>query len=82
VEVVLASGEIVVANDSNQYADLIQGIRGGGGNFGIVTKFTFQAHDIPKHVFAGNNVYMAPTLASAVGVMENFDKAVHVCVYI
>ncbi|KAK5633005.1 hypothetical protein RRF57_008719 [Xylaria bambusicola] len=38
-EVVLTDGEIVIADRSN-YSDLIQVLKGGGNNFGIVTRFT------------------------------------------
>jgi FAD/FMN-containing dehydrogenase len=40
-QVVLASGEIVRAS-ANDHADLFWAIRGGGGNFGIITEFEFQ----------------------------------------
>ncbi|MDR6292195.1 hypothetical protein E9232_004733 [Inquilinus ginsengisoli] len=44
-EVVTAAGEIVTASaDSNP--DLFWGLRGGGGNFGIVASFLFQAHPV------------------------------------
>ena len=43
VEIVTASGEVLVASE-NDHADLFWAIRGGGGNFGIVTRFRYQAH--------------------------------------
>lgn len=51
-EVVLASGEVVRASaDAN--ADLFWGIRGGGGNFGVVTSFEFQAHLVGPEILSG-----------------------------
>jgi hypothetical protein len=50
-EVVLASGERVrAAEDEN--ADLFWAIRGGGGNFGVVTSFLFRLHEVGT-VFGG-----------------------------
>jgi FAD/FMN-containing dehydrogenase len=52
VEIVTANGEILKANgDENQ--ELFWGLRGGGGNFGIVTKFKYQLHDIGPMVYGG-----------------------------
>jgi FAD/FMN-containing dehydrogenase len=45
VEMVLANGKFVSAN-AKENSDLYWAVRGGGGNFGVVTAFHFKAHDI------------------------------------
>ncbi len=52
VDVVTAAGEFLVA-DEHQNQDLFWGLRGGGGNFGIATNFTFALHPLGPTVLAG-----------------------------
>lgn len=51
-EVVTVEGERIVCNN-DQHQDLFWAIRGGGGNFGIVTSFTFKLHQMEPTVMAG-----------------------------
>ncbi|NEP85020.1 MAG: FAD-binding oxidoreductase, partial [Okeania sp. SIO3B3] len=52
-DVVTADGQFLVASADNEHADLFWALRGGGGNFGVVTSFEFKLYPI-------NTVYGGP----------------------
>jgi FAD/FMN-containing dehydrogenase len=55
-DVVTAAGELVHAS-STDHPDLFWAIRGGGGNFGVVTSFEFRLHPVGPQVIAGPIVH-------------------------
>jgi len=52
VEIVTADGQIRTASRESE-PDLFWAIRGGGGNFGVVTEFTFRLHEVGPGITAG-----------------------------
>jgi FAD/FMN-containing dehydrogenase len=68
-DVVLANGSFVTASKS-QHSDLFWALRGGGGNFGVVTSFLFQAHPVGM-VYAGP-IFWEATHAKAMSAYRDF----------
>jgi len=68
-DVVLASGDFVRAS-ANENPDLFWALRGGGGNFGVVTAFTFKLHKVDV-VYAGPMLY---ELSDTAEVMKWYRK--------
>ena len=66
-EVVTADGRLLLADESTN-PDLFWAIRGGGGNFGVVTNFKYQLH--PTDGIVGGMLMLPATPASIVGFME------------
>lgn len=56
VDIVTADGRLLTAS-ANEHADLFWGVRGGGGNFGVVTSFEFDLHPVGPTVMAGLVLY-------------------------
>ena len=52
VDVVTADGKLVHASDQEN-ADLFWAVRGGGGNFGVITSFEYRLHPVGPEVLAG-----------------------------
>ncbi|MBW9062833.1 FAD-binding oxidoreductase [Rhizobium herbae] len=69
-DVVTANGELVRASQT-QNSDLFWALRGGGGNFGIVTAFEFQLHQLGPQVLSGLVVH---PIADARAVLEQYRQ--------
>lgn len=55
-DIITANGEFVRAS-ADEHPELLWGLKGGGGNFGIVTSFEFQLHPVSPMMYGGPIVY-------------------------
>ncbi|HJS31269.1 MAG TPA: FAD-binding oxidoreductase [Alphaproteobacteria bacterium] len=72
VDIVTADGKLRHA-DAKENADLFWAVRGGGGNFGVVTSFEFELHDVGPQVLSGLIVH---PLREAPKLLREFRKIV------
>jgi FAD/FMN-containing dehydrogenase len=70
-DVVTAGGEFVVANQQEN-PELFWGLRGGGGNFGIVTNFTFELRPLGPTVLAGMMAWPMDEAARVLRFLREF----------
>jgi FAD/FMN-containing dehydrogenase len=70
-EVVTAEGSILRAS-ADEYPDLFWALRGGGGNFGVVTSFLFALHPVGPTVLAGPVFWAAADTADVLRFYRNF----------
>lgn len=74
VDVVTAAGEKVRASE-REHADLFWALRGGGGNFGVVTAFEYRLHAVGPEVLAGPLVFPGSQAGEVVRFVRDFHKS-------
>jgi FAD/FMN-containing dehydrogenase len=73
-EVVTADGSVVRAS-AHEHPDLFWALRGGGGNFGVVTAFQFALHPVGPTVMAGPVFWAADDTADVLRFYRDFAAA-------
>src|SRR5215213_4507364 len=70
-DVVTADGRLMVAS-ADAHEDLFWGLRGGGGNFGIVTSFEYEVHPVGPTVLAGMLLYPLDAAAEVLAYFRDY----------
>ncbi len=73
-EVVVADGRVVRASE-DENSDLLWGLRGGGGNFGVVTEFEFRIHPVGPIVAGGMLLYPREQARDLIPIYRDFMAA-------
>jgi len=71
-EIVTADGSTLLI-DENNHPDLFWAIRGGGGNFGVVTRFKYRLH--PIDTFVGGMIFLPATAETVSGFIKAAQEA-------
>jgi FAD/FMN-containing dehydrogenase len=74
VELVTADGKVVRASAAEN-PDLFWAVRGGGGNFGIVTLFQFALHPMPRQVIGGDLIFPISRLRELLDFYTDYSLA-------
>ena len=74
VEIVTADGEIRTAN-RDENANLFWALRGGGGNFGVVTRFTFRLHEVGPTITGGLIVWSADRVDDVLATYRDLTES-------
>jgi len=81
VDIVTADGKLRHAS-ADENPDLYWGVRGGGGNFGVVTSFEFELHPMQRQVIGGDIVYPISELRNVLNFYSEYVLAAPDDVYI
>ena len=75
VDIVTADGQFLKASDKEN-EDLFWGVRGGGGNFGIVTSFEYKLHRVGPQVLAGMVLHPFEKAREALKFYRNYSASI------
>lgn len=73
VDVMTADGELLRASEQ-EHPDLFWALRGGGGNFGVVTSFEFRLHPVGPNVLAGPIIWDATDAGEVLRFYRDFVR--------
>lgn len=74
VEIVTADGQLRTAN-RDQHPELFWALRGGGGNFGVVTRFSFRLHQVGPTVTGGLIIWSAERAAEVLAAYRDLTES-------
>ena len=74
VEIVTADGAIRTAN-RDQHPELFWALRGGGGNFGVVTRFSFRLHQVGPMITGGLIIWSAERAAEVLATYRDLTES-------